>query len=83
MYNSQVSPVFTLQFVFTTIHRSEAEEELLCNTVNTNWRIKMRKNAQYSLVPRPLPDFISQPWRKIRRRPGIKTTPRTRNGGLS
>jgi len=22
-----------------------------------------------SLVPRPLPDFISQPWRKIRRRP--------------
>ena len=26
-----------------------------------------------SLVPRPLPDLISQPWRKIRRRPGIKT----------
>ena len=25
-----------------------------------------------SLVPRPLPDFISQPWRKIGRRPGIK-----------
>ena len=27
-----------------------------------------------SLVPRPLPDFNSQPWRKIGRRPGIKTT---------
>ena len=25
-----------------------------------------------SLVPRPLPDFILQPWRKIGRRPGIK-----------
>ena len=34
---------------------------------------------QCSLVPRPLPDFISQPWR---RRPGIKTTSRTGNGGL-
>ena len=33
-------------------------------------------------VPRPLPDFISQPWRKIGRRPGIKTTSRTGNGGL-
>ena len=41
-----VSPIFTLQFVFTIIHRSEAEEELLCTTVNTNWRIKMRKNAR-------------------------------------
>ena len=35
-----------------------------------------------SLVPRPLPDFISQLWRKIGRRPGIKTTSRTGNGGL-
>ena len=35
-----------------------------------------------SLVPRPLQDFISQPWRKIGRRPGIKTTSRTGNGGL-
>ena len=32
--------------------------------------------------PRPLPDFISQPWRKIGRRPGIKTMSRTGNGGL-
>ena len=30
--------------------------------------------SQCSLVPRPHPDFISQPWRKIRRRPGSKTT---------
>ena len=29
-----------------------------------------------SLVPRPHPDFISQPWRKIWRRPGGKTTSR-------
>ena len=35
-----------------------------------------------SLIPRSLPDFISQLWRKIRRRPGIKTTSRTGNGGL-
>jgi len=35
-----------------------------------------------SLVPKPLPDFIPQPWRKIGRRPGIKTTSRTGNGGL-
>ena len=35
-----------------------------------------------SLVPRPLPDFISQLWRKIGKRPGSKTTSRTGNGGL-
>ena len=35
-----------------------------------------------SLVPRPLPDFISQQWRKIGRRPGTNTTSRTGNGGL-
>ena len=35
----------------------------------------IRINLVYNnLVPRPLPDFISQAWRKIRRRPGIKTT---------
>ena len=38
--------------------------------------------ANLSLVPRPLPDFISQPWRKIRRRPGTNATSRTGNGGL-
>ena len=41
--------------------------------------VALRKVYQYSLlklyqhsslVPRPLPDFISQPWRKIGRRPG-------------
>ena len=35
-----------------------------------------------SLVSRPHPGFISQPWRKIGRRPGIKTTSQTGNGGL-
>ena len=35
-----------------------------------------------SLVPRPLPDFILQPWRKLGRRPGTSTTSRTGNGGL-
>ena len=34
------------------------------------------------LRPRPLPDFISQPWRKIGRRPGSKTMSWTGNGGL-
>ena len=36
-----------------------------------------------SLVPRRLPDFVSQLWRKIRRRPGIIATSWTGNGGLS
>ena len=35
-----------------------------------------------SLVSRPLPDFISQLWRKIGRKPGSKTVSRTGNGGL-
>ena len=39
-------------------------------------------SLKVSLVQRPLPDFISQPWRKIARRPEIKTTSRTGNGGL-
>ena len=38
--------------------------------------------TKVSLVPRPLPDFISQPWRKIGRRPGTNTTSWTGNGGL-
>ena len=35
---------------------------------HTAWRM----GCWVSLVPRPHPDFISQPWRKIGRRPGIK-----------
>ena len=35
-----------------------------------------------SLVPRPLPDFISQLWRKIGRRPVINAMSQTGNGGL-
>ena len=45
------------------------------------WTISGTK-AMASLVPRPLPDFISQPWRKIGRRPGTITTSRAENGGL-
>ena len=46
--------------------------------------VSYHKTSLYdtSLVPRPLPDFISQPWRKIGRRPGIKSTSRTGYGGL-
>ena len=36
----------------------------------------------YSLIPRPLPDFISQLWRKVRRRPGTITTSWIGNDGL-
>ena len=33
--------------------------------------VMYRKQVKMSsLVPRPLPDFISQPWRKIGRTPG-------------
>ena len=37
---------------------------------------------QLASSPGHLPDFISQPWRKIRRRPRIKSMSRTGNGGL-
>ena len=36
-----------------------------------------------SLVPRLLPDFILQLWRKIGKMPGTITTSQTENGGLS
>ena len=36
----------------------------------------------HSLGPRPLPDFILQLWRKLRKRPGIIATPRAGNGRL-
>ena len=47
-----------------------------------SYLICVQKMSPCSLVPRLLSDFISQPWRKIGRRPGIKTTSRTGNGGL-
>ena len=37
----------------------------------------------YEPCPQATPRFISQPWRKIGRRPRIKTTSWTGNGGLS
>ena len=53
-----------------------------CNSSVWHGMKEEKKRDWSSLVPRPLPDFISQPWRKIGRRPGIKTTSRTGNGGL-
>ena len=38
---------------------------------------KNQKSLLAGLVPRPLPDFILQPWRKIGRRHGIKTRSQT------
>ena len=35
---------------------------------NIKSKLSINTYLEYSLVPRPLPDFISQPWRKIRRR---------------
>ena len=47
---------------------------------------KQQTHVIGSLVPRPLPDFISQLWRKIGRKigrkPGSKTVSQTGNGGL-
>ena len=37
-------------------------------------------NWYSSLIPWPLTDFISQPWRKIGRRPGVIATSQTENG---
>ena len=42
---------------------------IACSLQKQAWEI-------FSLVPRPLPDCISQPWRKIGRRPGSKTSSR-------
>ena len=42
----------------------------------------MNLMSDISLVPRPLPDLILQPWRKIGRRTGINTMSQTGNGGL-
>ena len=59
-----------------------------CSRVNINFycvnqSFMLWGTKEYSsLVPRPLSDFISQPWRKIWRRPGTNTTSQTRNGGL-
>ena len=46
------------------------------------WGLAPRLVCHYSLDSRPLPDFISHPWRKIGRRPGIIATSQTGNGGL-
>ena len=73
--------------LLTENHRSHQQVQyqgLYCipQTMNDVWSIHVCMYILYSLVPRPLPDFISQPWRKIGRRPGIKTMSQTGNGGL-
>ena len=57
-------------------------EQSLWHSLLIHGKNKTEQLVTSSLVPRPLPDFISQPWRKIGRRPGTITTSRTGNGGL-
>ena len=48
----------------------------LCNCFTEHcrqWGTRISLLSTCSLVLRPLPDFSLQPWRKIGRRPGIKT----------
>jgi len=61
----------------TELHLDGAS--IIHTTIYCMVMVKPCSQASISLVPRPLPDFISQPWR---RRPGIKTISRTGNGGL-
>ena len=50
---------------------------------DTTCMVFMILASQHCLIPRPLPDFISQLWNKIGRRPGTITTMlRAGNGGL-
>ena len=67
-------------------HLWESYTDLLTNTLHVATYIMVGKYnvcftnftaTQTSPVPRPLPDFISQPWRKIGRKPGIKTMSQT------
>ena len=63
------------------LHSADSESE--SNSCSTILRVCLNCcHTDGSLVPRPLPDFISQLWRKIGRRPGTNTTSRTGNGGL-
>ena len=47
----------------------------LGHTFHTHYHVHTGDSSSH--VPKPLPDFMSQPWRKIGRRPGVKTTLRT------
>ena len=55
---------------FSPAHQEPGYEVNYCTgMLGYEWNTPLK----YSLVLRPLPDFILQPWRKIGRRPGIKT----------
>ena len=62
--------------------RSMPRTPLASSGFACTFALRAKQLSRPSLVPRPLPDFISQPWRKIGRRPGTNNTSRTGNGGL-
>ena len=66
---SSISVSESVRAVFQTLRK-----------LDTHWNTQ-KDNSFYSLIPRPLPNFISQPWRKIGRKPGIIATSRAGNGG--
>ena len=61
--------VKTIHVLYTHIHSCTCMCVLVCMLLRI-----LTNRLLLSLVPRPHPDFILQPWRKIRRRPGIKST---------
>ena len=68
-----IAPVETQNPISGGVHHEVCS---YLNVVFCTWGISR-------LVPRPLPDFFLQPWKKVRRRPGIIATSRARNSGLS
>ena len=72
---TQTQALYVMVLLEWTLHAGlEKSTLLLCITV--------RALVKFSLVLRPLPEFISQSWRKIGRRPGTNDKSRTENGGL-
>ena len=66
-----------------TVHKAEEGSDVDTASITSEGEQTVSEIDEYlRLVPRPLPDFISQPWRKIGRRPGIIATSQTGNGGL-
>ena len=73
---------FSSKLVPLKIHSKMTLSEVIQTIAKVTTNGQRISVAFASLVPRPLPDFISQLWRKIGRRPGIKTMSQTGNGGL-
>ena len=80
--------IWTIYFSCWSVNKMSGRQHdvvstILCHFSQSNFPCAWcEAHDVHSLIPRPLPDFFSQPWRKIRRKPGIKTTSRTGNGGL-